>query len=102
MAGPSSKNTTREAAKPKPTRDILDRLKVYEEYGPLSSVAIHPETPGYSTGMLLGDTRAARAEIERLREIEAAAKQWVDAVNADDRPNRNEAEDWMMRLLSHD
>lgn len=54
---------------PTTKRDILDRLKVYEEYGPLSSVAIHPETPGYSTGMLLGDTRAARREIKRLRDM---------------------------------
>lgn len=55
-----------------PKLDILDRLKVYEEYGPLSSVAIHPDTPGYSTGRLLRDTRDARAEIERLRaEVES-------------------------------
>lgn len=61
--------------------DILDRLKVYEEYGPLSSVAIHPETPGYSTGMLLGDTRAARAEIERLRRTILSA---LDCLHHDD------------------
>jgi predicted HAD superfamily Cof-like phosphohydrolase len=48
---------------------ILDRLKVYEEFGPLSCLAIHPETPGYTTGMVLRDAREARAEIKRLRSV---------------------------------
>jgi hypothetical protein len=48
-------------------RDILERLKIYDEYGPLSCVALHPETPGYTTGMLLRDARDARTEIDTLR-----------------------------------
>lgn len=48
--------------------DITERLALYwRTYADLPSLALHPQTPGYSHGMLIGDTRDARLEIERLR-----------------------------------
>ncbi|VIO73841.1 hypothetical protein [Bradyrhizobium ivorense] len=47
--------------------DIVERLEKYEELGPLCCLAIHPETPGYTTGQLLSDARDARETIKRLR-----------------------------------
>lgn len=44
-------------------RDALARLEKYEEYAPLSCLHLHPETPGYTTGTLLSDTRAARTAL---------------------------------------
>ena len=47
--------------------DILERLRMYKVLGPLSSLAIHPETPGFSTGRVLGDTCEAANTIVALR-----------------------------------
>lgn len=48
--------------------NITERLAFYwRTYADLPSLALHPETPGYTHGMLIRDTRDARLEIERLR-----------------------------------
>lgn len=46
--------------------EVIARLKKYDEFGPLSCVALHPETPGYSTGGLFGDAANARDMILAL------------------------------------
>lgn len=47
--------------------DIIVRLKIYDQLGPVPSLWIHPTMPGYTTGRLYGDAKAARAEIKNLR-----------------------------------
>jgi len=46
---------------------LIDDLRQYEKiFGPLSSLAIHPETPGFSTGSVIGVTKRAADRIEKL------------------------------------
>lgn len=65
--------------------ELKSRLAKYEEFDPLSSLPLHPETPGYTTGKLLGDIREVvrvldcfaallaerAADAERIAELEA-------------------------------
>ena len=90
------------------TDDILPRLAIYRELGVLSSVAIHPETPGYSTGRLWGTARDATKEIRRLRaqvretkKGRAAALDEIAAAVSDcRRQGDQDAEDYAKRILS--
>lgn len=49
--------------------DVVKALEKYEELADLSCLAIHPETPGYTTGGVLRDTRAAREAIASRRAV---------------------------------
>lgn len=59
--------------------EIVRELEKYEEFAPLSCLSIHPETPGYTTGTVLRDTRAARELIQRLSAEIAEAIRIADA-----------------------
>ena len=87
--------------------DILLRLAIYEELGSLSSVAIHPDCPGYSTGRLWGTAREATKEIRRLRALvretkkgRAAALDEIAAAVSDCRAHGSQdAEDYAKLIL---
>lgn len=47
---------------------LVERLKRYEELAELSSLPVHPDMPGYTTGQLLQDAREAAAALEAAEE----------------------------------
>jgi hypothetical protein len=62
---------------------LAERLRKYEVLGPLPCLSIHPATPGYTTGDVLGDTRAA---IEALDACERALKDVLRSTRKDFSP----------------
>lgn len=67
------------------SKTVLDHLREYEVLGPLSSLSIHPETPGLSTGRVYGDTRKAIELIEWQAAVIAAQQERLDGKAADQR-----------------
>lgn len=75
------------------SKTVLDHLREYEVLGPLSSLSIHPETPGLSTGRVYGDTRKAIELIEWQAAVIAAQQERLDGKAADQRASDDASAD---------